>query len=460
MKTAASITRVEGLDFLRLLLSTLADPLRPFVDLARNGGDIVYLHLGQAETYFVNSPEVVRHVLVTNQANYVRSTLLDDLEPFLGRGIFMSDGPDWLHKRRLVNPVVHRRFESDHIRILHDELERMRTIWTAGAVVDVQRAVKSLMLHVMVRTMFAPDLRIDAERTIEALDVILEHASLKSNFKRRLRRSFGMNGPEPSRAVTEALDIVNSLIRDVIHRTRTARLAPGRLLAQLLACEKAGETTDKAIRDEMATFLFAGFDTTAEAAAWALFLLAQHPHAQDRLRTEADRHGEVTVQNIDDLPFTYSVALEALRLYPSAWSFHRTSKAPDRIGEIEIPVNAHLMFCPFAMHRHPAYWADPEAFDPARFFSGSAVDPFVSYAFLPFGHGGRACLGRRLALVESRVILAHLVRHNRLEADVDKSPKIDPGIILHARGGLPVRVYPIDPHLEASERILRHPQRV
>jgi cytochrome P450 len=81
--------------------------------------------------------------------------------------------------------------------------------------------------------------------------------------------------------------------------------------------------------------VFAGLDTTTSALARCVYLLAQHPRAQARLRSEIrDAMNSSIHQNIASaglpydvlmhLPFLDSVVKETLRLYPSFPFMSRT----------------------------------------------------------------------------------------------------------------------------------------
>lgn len=75
--------------------------------------------------------------------------------------------------------------------------------------------------------------------------------------------------------------------------------------------------------------VFAGLDTTTSALARCIYLLAQHPGAQARLRSEIrdatkilEEDGDMSSAELPfdvlmSLPFLDSIVKETLRLYPS-----------------------------------------------------------------------------------------------------------------------------------------------
>ncbi|MEM8559224.1 MAG: cytochrome P450 [Bacteroidota bacterium] len=447
----------QGLGFVRLLPRLVRDPLGAFTHIARTYGPLVYLHLGDVETYLVNHPDLVRYVLRENAANYTRGKLLDDLRPLIGQGLFTSEGDLWKQQRRLVGQAFRTEYDATVEAALRTELDALLAAWQPGAVVDAQVAMKRLLLRVMTRTMFAPALAVDADALIADLDIVLQHASLSNNFLRRvwhgtpgLRR---LRPPGTQRAAA-ALARIDAVTYDVIERAALPSidpraLEPAPLLRLLLDAEADGTLDRQQIRDELNTFLFAGFDTTAGALSAAWLLLAQHPDVRTRVESELDAVLEgraPTLADLRALPYNEAVLHETLRLYPPAWAYHRIALADDMVPDgagsgWHVPIRAHVMLCPYALHRHPDFWDRPDDFDPTRFLTADGTpDAFVGLHYAPFGFGRHICIGRRHALLQAHLVLATLAQAFRLDAAWTRPPKLDAGIILKAKGGLPLRV--------------------
>lgn len=64
------------------------------------------------------------------------------------------------------------------------------------------------------------------------------------------------------------------------------------------------------------------------------------------------------------------------------------------------------------LHYDPAIWPDPETFDPER-FSAENKGKIDSVTFQPFGFGPRQCLGQNLMMIESKILLIHVLRNFR-----------------------------------------------
>ena len=75
----------------------------------------------------------------------------------------------------------------------------------------------------------------------------------------------------------------------------------------------------------------------------------------------------------------------------------------------------------WTLHRDPAYWGeDADDFNPQRFMENSGSN-LKNPAYMPFGAGGRMCIAQRLASIELRLALLHLVRHFRFEVCPEKT---------------------------------------
>jgi cytochrome P450 len=192
-----------------------------------------------------------------------------------------------------------------------------------------------------------------------------------------------------------------------------AKTGAGADLFDLLrgACVGDGKAGARQLRDEVATMIIAGHETTALTLFWSALLLAAEPEVQARIAAEAaglDLGPDGVSAALERLPYTRAVVSEALRLYPPAALIVREAIAETRSGAITIPRGALVFIAPWVLHRHRKLWAAPEHFDPDRFLPGAP--PVPRFAYLPFGAGPRVCVGAQFALAEATLVLATLVR--------------------------------------------------
>jgi cytochrome P450 len=165
------------------------------------------------------------------------------------------------------------------------------------------------------------------------------------------------------------------------------------------------------LRDQMATMIVAGHETTALTLFWSLYLLASSRSDQERVAEEVrtiDLSPDAAADALAKLPYTKAVVNEALRLYPPAFALARMAIAADRAGDVAIPRGTLVMMSPWVLHRHVRLWKDPDAFNPSRFLG--EAPPAHRFAYMPFGAGPRVCIGAQLALTEAALVLARMIQ--------------------------------------------------
>ena len=173
--------------------------------------------------------------------------------------------------------------------------------------------------------------------------------------------------------------------------------------------------SDAQLRDEVMTMMIAGHETTANALSWLWVLLDRHPGELERLRAElvtATGGQPPTVDDIGRLPRLKAVIQETLRLYPPVWMFDRRALGPDDLAGTRVAQGDLVIFCPYALHRLPQLWSDPEAFRPERFEPGREEQK-NKFAYLPFSAGPRICLGASFAMIESQIIVGSILARLR-----------------------------------------------
>jgi cytochrome P450 len=187
------------------------------------------------------------------------------------------------------------------------------------------------------------------------------------------------------------------------------------------------------------TMLLAAHETTANAMAFSLGLLARHPSVLRRLRQEVTAvlgDGPATAASLDKMPLLEAVVREAMRLYPPAWILSRSAEQDTTVAGQAIPKGSVLFVPIYGVHRVPSVWEDPEAFDPERWLDGRGERARKQNMYLPFGMGQRRCVGEHLAMLEARLVLATLVRKMHLALVPGQTLEAEVSVTLRPRGGL------------------------
>jgi cytochrome P450 len=215
-------------------------------------------------------------------------------------------------------------------------------------------------------------------------------------------------------------------------KSRTVTDHPADLLDLLLAArdsETGARLSDAEVRDQCATMLLAGFETTSRLLFWACYLLCLDQHEQNRMRTEIAASPITNVTTLDDLrrwPSVRQTLLETLRLYPSAPLLTREAIEQDTILGVDIRRRTQIFISPCMIHRHRKYWDQPNAFIPGRF--KDKPSPWTSGTFIPFGAGPRICIGAAFAMAEAEIMLATLVSRFKISL-ADSKPVLPIGRI-------------------------------
>jgi cytochrome P450 len=411
---------------------------------ARDFGGVVYFKIGPRRGFLVSNPDDVRHVLQDNARNYHKSPLYDKLRMFLGNGLLTSEDDFWLRQRRIAQPAFHRQKLAGLARVMadaaRDAAERWLPLAESGRPVDVDEEMMRLTRNVVVRALLGADLGPFTSTIDPAWTVINEH----------IGESFWSLGfdtlPTPKyRRFKAARAILRGAVDHVIAERRRTGADGDDLLSMLMAArdEETGEAmTDEQLRVEVTTFLLAGQETTSLALTWTWYLLSQHPQVRQRLEDEIDAvlgGRPPDYMDLANLPYLRMVVDESMRLYPPAWGFSRQAMSDDQLGGFRLPRGWLAFVIPYVLHRLPAFWRDPDVFDPERFLPERSADR-PKFAYIPFGAGPRQCIGNQFALIETQLTVATFAQAYRLR--LQPGHRVDPWplITLRPRFGMPMIV--------------------
>jgi len=410
--------------------------------------DIILYRLGFKRMILANHPDLIRHVMLDNAANYERDPVGKRLlEPGLGKGLLTSEGAEWKRQRRMMAPIFQPRRLSGFAAIMTECSERLAAKLAAlppSCTVDMAEQMMLLTLDIIARTMFGSDDTTDVSAVGEAMDRY--QMTVRPNIPDLigLPRWF----PRPAAAEGQrALAEMDAIINGLIQRRRERNDLGSDLLGLLLAArddETGAVLDDREVRDQMATFFLAGHETTATALAWTWYLLSHAPDVETKLHAELDAvlgGRAATYADYDKLIYTRMVIEESLRLYPPAHTTARQAVADDRFSEIAIPAGTMVIISPWIMQRHRLYWQNGDVFDPENFAPEKAAQR-RRYTYLPFGAGPRICIGQGFAMIEAVLILATLAQ--KLRARLVPGTTVTPvaKITLRTSPGLPMTLQP------------------
>lgn len=179
----------------------------------------------------------------------------------------------------------------------------------------------------------------------------------------------------------------------------------------------------------MTDFLVAGVDTTSNSLYYMLYELGINPQIQERLHNEIDSvlgsEREVTAEHIEKMKYLKCVFKESMRLHSTVPANARILSQDLILDQYNIPKNTIMLFANSYLTRSERFFKNPLKFDPSR-WEAPNLHP---YAALPFGHGVRMCIGRRVAEQELYLTLIKLVQAFKIEYAGQQVPGLKTGLI-------------------------------
>jgi cytochrome P450 len=409
-------------------------------------GDIIRFRIGPLVGHIVAHPDYVQQVLVQNQQNYGKGLGYEKTKILLGHGLLTNEGTAWQRQRRLMQPPFTARAVSQFAESMTGATSAMLARWRAIAghqqVLDINDEMLGLTLGMIATTMLSLD--------IEAVGVDMRRAYAEAcaflNQRLAAIVDLPLAIPTPAnRRFNRAIRSLDRIISTMIDERRQRPRGQTDLLDRLLAARDESSSdgmSPRQIRDEVITIFFAGHETSAQTLTWLWYLLAQHPEAEQKLHAELARvlGGRTpTVADLPQLAYTHMVVAETMRLYPAVWTFPRQAVADDMIAGYHIPAGSLMFPAAYLTHRHPAFWDNPEHFDPERFTPARSVGR-RDYTYYPFGGGKRTCIGSHFAMQQIQLIVATIAQEYRLRLVPGQLVEPRSAITLHPAQGLRMHV--------------------
>lgn len=411
-------------------------------------GDIIAYKLGPYDIILISRPEYIRHVLQENYTNYKKDYFYEDLKLALGSGLVTSEGQFWRQQRKLAQPAFHHRQIEQFSQTMVDQSLALTRRWTVAdgedITVDLVEEMKRLTMSIVGLTLFSSDVSSETVELGHAINGVLGY------LNRRMERLVKLPASLPSPAnlrFRKDYSLVKERVLKMIIDRRDGNGQSGDLLDMLLSAqdEETGVgMSDRQLLDEVMTLFMAGHETTAHTLVWTFYLLHHHPHVETRLFHELNTilaGRPPTMGDLQDLPYTDKVIKESMRYLPAVWGIGREAIEDDEIGGYPVAGGTSIYIPIYNMHRHPAYWNDPNSFDPER-FANPDVEKNLRWIYMPFGGGPRQCIGNSFATLEAKLALATIAQRYHVKLTSDKEVEFDPGVTLRPKGSMLASIVP------------------
>ena len=375
-------------------------------------GDVFMTRVLTGHSYFIRDPEVVNAINVTHAKHIYKPKVVKQMwKPFLGNGLVPNDGESWKRQHRLIMPGFHKMRIDAYAPTMAEYTRDLVRGWKEGEQRDFRKEMVELTLRVVANTLFDTDLAHDSETVHSAIEdiseALIDHAQTPIPAPRWWPS-------ERNRRMVRALDAMDDVIERLVSARRKQREDRGDLMSHMVfATDDEGGMSDKQLRDELMTLIFAGHETTAHTLTWAWYLLASN---RDKL-AKAQREIDITlggrpigVDDLRELPYLEMCLKESLRRLPAVWIYGREAQRDLRLGDYFFPKGSILAISPLALGRNEAYFEDPLEYRPER-WTREFERSLPKGAYVPFAAGPRVCLGKQFAMMEMRIVLGTLIQN-------------------------------------------------
>ncbi|GAA2316323.1 cytochrome P450 [Streptomyces violaceusniger] len=399
----------SGDKYLGNLHAFSSDPLGFLTDCSRRYGDVV--RLGE-NNVLLTDPADVEKMLVDRDSLFSKAsadTRRGSRRQGFPHSTMNSDGDRWKAKRHRLQPAFGRSLSTKAAEIVDAQGEKLLRTWLPGQARTLQDDIAVVTLRLVTQLMFGDEF--SDRDTAEVARLVAPIMDLSTSpvllpewvptpRKLRIRRSMAR---------------IDRTLHDLA--ASPAAHDPERAPVLHALVHGTPAPSPEELRDELATLIMAGFETTNDAVVWTSFLLARHPRIAERVRAEADAAFATTpagLPRMEALPYTHAVVRESLRLYSPVWLTSRDAREDLDFGGYLIPAGTTVTVSQWVAHRDPRFWEEAEAFRPERWLGGGPSSvPRGSY--FPFGLGPRVCVGAAVATTETVHLVADIWRRFRLE---------------------------------------------
>jgi len=223
---------------------------------------------------------------------------------------------------------------------------------------------------------------------------------------------------------------LSTLCKDIVKQRRSRNLQYNDVLNNLIdVAAEHSEMTDDLMYKTCVQFFTDGYETASQVFGVLLYFLTVNPDIQSKLQDDIDElfeskkaGEEIKQDDVTGMKYLDQVVCEGQRLGCFAFTNRLCTKSWKVPGsEFIIPKDTRVIIPIIGLHYDPAYFPQPERFDPDRFEDKGSYD---SITFQTFGSGPRQCLGKNLYVMESKVVLIHLLRNFSLKPSVQTTTEL------------------------------------
>jgi cytochrome P450 len=349
-------------------------------------------------------------------------------------GLTRSQREAHARQRELVLPVFQRSAVDRSCPRMVAAADELLERWRVGETLDMAHEMKWVSLRLSSDILFGRD---DPELALRLGGMIGEW--FERNFRPGVWLAL-LNVPgTPYRALLRHAERLEAEIRALLEKRRRSGASGGDVFSLLVRAHAEGQPwmSDRDLVGQATILFAASYETTENALAWTLFLLAQHPEQTEEIAEELARVlGGAAPGSADlaRLPLLDAAIRESMRILPPVPYTIRSVEAETELGSAELRRGDRVVLSHYVTHHLPELYAEPERFLPQRWLTLRRTP----WEYLPFSAGPRLCIGFRFADVAMKVVVARILQ--RFRFSLRPGVRIDPWVkvTMAPRLGLPM----------------------
>ena len=384
---------------------------RYFQQCAARYGDPFTIPITGVKTVFTSQPDEIRQIFNADP-NLFDTITSSNVGLAVGKNsLLVISGTQHDRERKLIMPPFHGARLLSYGNIIQAITAKHAAHWQPGQTLVMQQINLAISLEVIIQVVFTIRQPAQIAHFRKVIVDFLEAFTLAIIFFPSLRRVFGGFGPW--RKFQASLTTFNQLLEHEIAARRTESTEREDILSMLLAArdDRGQPMTDDQIRDEVKTLLLAGYESIGSSLTWAYYWIHRTPGIRQRLQAEVLPLGSMLdAEGLTRLPYLKAVCQETLRMSPPVPFAIRVLKKPWTFCNYELPAGVGVGTAIAITHFNPIIYSQPQSFRPERFLD----QQYSPFEYLPFGGGGRRCIGAAFALYQMQIVLGTILARHEL----------------------------------------------
>ncbi|KAL3096013.1 hypothetical protein niasHS_005772 [Heterodera schachtii] len=414
--------------------------------------------------------------ILENSAELIKGNDYDFFKQWLGEGLLLSTGAKWKRQRRILTPTFHFAKLEQYTDIFNGKARELVQSLTnlasaddnSSKAEDISEMIRHISLAIAAEAIMGVRLQKDSH---------CEYVKAVADFNRHLHdfvmtplfyfcpfawfllgRGFATRKcvhklkAFTAKIIGERIEIRAQQRKHLDKERANNKKSGDSFLDTLLDMEGNDTLEPEELREQVDTFMFAGHDTTSHALIWTLWCIACHPQYQRLIHAEIDAKcqemnakgiaEEISFKpaHVNELRYMDRCIRESLRMFPAVPVVERQLQNDLAVNGKVWPRGALAVVAPILIHHneqvYPNHWQfDPDNFLPEKVAKRNAFD------YIPFSGGPRNCIGQKFAMLQLKIVLAHLFYNFHFSTEVpflQNLPALEP--ILRPQNGLPLKI--------------------